>query len=274
MRALTRRPQAARAGVTWVAGALDTPDALERLVEGADAVIHIAGVINGTAQEFRRGNVEGTAAMLDAASGAGIRRFVHVSSLAAREPRLSAYGRSKSESEECVVASGGGWTIVRPPAIYGPRDHEMLELFRVAKSGVLPLPPAGRLSVIAVQDLCRLLLACAASAEAAGRIYEPDDGRPGGWSHAAFGRAIGRALGRRVLPLSTPRRLLEAGAWLGGRVGGPLAKLTPDRVAYFCHPDWVVSPARQPPEALWRPEVATEEGLREAARWYRAEGWL
>lgn len=121
VRALTRRPQPPQAGVTWVAGALDTPDALADLVRGADAVIHIAGVVNApTPEGFTRGNIDGTRAVLAAAEAAGVGRFVHVSSLAAREPGLSQYGRSKAGAEDAVRASPLAWTMVRPPAVYGP----------------------------------------------------------------------------------------------------------------------------------------------------------
>src|SRR5215213_5226581 len=95
--ALTRRPLPPRANVDWVGGSLEQPDALDRLVAGTDAVIHVAGVISGrTAAEFDRANVEGTQAMTDAARKAGVKRFVHVSSIAAREPKLSLYGASKA----------------------------------------------------------------------------------------------------------------------------------------------------------------------------------
>ncbi|QJU57479.1 NAD(P)H-binding protein [Sphingomonas sp. AP4-R1] len=274
VRALTRRPQPPRSGVTWVEGALDRPPGLAALVEGCEAVIHVAGVINGSEAEFHRGNVLGTEAMVSAALAAGIERFVHVSSLAAREPHLSAYGRSKAESEESVIASGGDWTIVRPPAVYGPGDREILELFRVAKSGVVPLPPAGALSVIAVADLCRLLLDCLDHPASITRLFEPDDGREGGWSHVEFARLVGKAIGRRVLPLPMPQGVLKAGSWLGRHVPGPLAKLTADRLAYYCHPDWTVLPARRPPEEVWQPQVETAQGLADTAAWYKAEGWL
>nr|MDQ2879262.1 SDR family oxidoreductase [Pseudomonadota bacterium] len=161
VRALTRRPQRDRTGVTWVEGALDRPDSLAALVAGASAVLHVAGVINAPDRAgFAAGNIEGTRAVIAAAQNAGIRRFVQVSSLAAREPELSAYGWSKREADALLMASSLDWTIVRPPAIFGPRDHEMLELFRLAKWRVIPLPPAGgRMSVIAVEDLARLLVA-------------------------------------------------------------------------------------------------------------------
>src|SRR6185503_18534658 len=105
--ALTRRDQPPRERVTWVAGDLHDRAALERLVSGADAVIHVAGVITGqTAADFAKGNVEGTLAMLAAATAGGIHRFVHVSSLAAREPQLSLYGAYKAKAEQLVGRSG------------------------------------------------------------------------------------------------------------------------------------------------------------------------
>lgn len=274
VRALTRREQPARDGVTWVRGDLDATEALATLCTGADAVIHVAGVVNAPDRAgFAHGNITGTANMLAAAKGAGVRRFVHVSSLAGREPQLSAYGWSKREADALVKASGLDWTIVRPPAIYGPGDLEMLELFRVARFGLALLPPGGRISVIEVSDLGRLLLALAATDTFSGEI-DPDDGRAGGWSHPEFAHAIGRAVGRRVLALSLPKVVLMLGARVDRLLRGKRAKLTPDRVSYFCHPDWVADPANRAPSNLWAPQVETEAGLVETARWYRAKGLL
>lgn len=274
VRALTRRDQPTRTGVTWVRGDLDATAALADLCAGSDAVIHVAGVVNAPDREgFAHGNITGTANMLAAAKGAGVRRFVHVSSLAGREPQLSAYGWSKREADALVKASGLDWTIVRPPAIYGPGDLEMLELFRVARFGLALLPPGGRISVIEVSDLGRLLLALAAADAFPGTI-DPDDGRAGGWSHPEFARAIGRAVGRRVLALSLPRAVLMAGAHVDRLLRGKRAKLTPDRVSYFCHPDWVADPAHRAPTNLWAPQVETDAGLVETAHWYRAKGLL
>lgn len=274
VRALTRRPQQPREGIEWVEGSLETPAALDRLAEGADAVIHIAGVVNAPDRDgFARGNIEGTEAMLAAAEKMGSGRFVHVSSLAAREPKLSDYGWSKAEAEERVAASPLAWTMVRPPAIYGPGDMEMFELFRLAKRGLGLLPPGGRLSVIEVSDLGRLLLALAA-ADPGRHIYEADDGRPGGWEHKAFAHAIGAAVGRKVAAIALPRPLMLAGAQLDRLVRGKAAKLTPDRVAYMCHEDWVIHPRRRPSPELWQPQVPTPEGLAATAAWYRAKGLL
>ena len=275
VRALTRRAQPPRENVTWVEGALDRPDSLALLCAGADAVIHVAGVINAAdASEFEAGNVTGTENMLAAAQAAGLCRFVHVSSLAAREPTLSHYGGSKLRSEGPVSASPLQWAIVRPPAVYGPGDREILELFKRAKRGFVLLPPKGRLSVIHVDDLARLLLALAHDDAPSHLTVEPDDGRPGAWTHEMFARALGTAVGRKVVPISTHKALLRLGALVDGWVRRAGAKLTPDRVNYFCHPDWTASTECGPPAALWRAEIDTGEGLAETALWYREQGWL
>ncbi|KMS64302.1 nucleoside-diphosphate-sugar epimerase [Sphingobium wenxiniae] len=274
--ALTRRAQPPRARLKWVPGSLEDAAALDTLMRDADAVIHIAGVVNAPDRAgFEAGNARGTMVVVDAMRKRGVRRLVHVSSLAAREPELSDYGWSKERAERLVKASGLDWTIVRPPAIYGPGDREMLELFRMAKRGVMLLPPGGRLSVIEVSDLARLLLALPGETEMSlAETYEVDDGTPQGWDHRDFGQAIGRAVGRPVRTMATPAWLLGAGARMDGFFRGKGAKLTPDRVRYFCHPDWVAATGQHPPKALWTPEVTTEDGLRATVEAYRAKGWL
>ena len=269
VRALTRRPQPARDGVTWIAGDLADP---RDLAVGAQGVIHVAGVVNAPTRDgFVTGNVEGTRAMLAAAQATGVRRFVHVSSLAAREPGLSDYGWSKAAAEQLVEASPLDWDIVRPPAVFGPGDTEMLDLFRAARHGVVPAP-AGRFSVIAVTDLAALLLALA-QAPSERRLYEADDGGPG-FTHAQFARALGKAVGRRVLPIPVPGPLLGLAARADRSWRGQRAKLTPDRAAYLRHRDWLIDPARRPPPALWRPALATDIALADTARWYRSQGLL
>ncbi len=144
IRALTRRDQPKRAGVLWVSGTLDDMASLNTLCEGADAVLHIAGVVNvPTAAEFEAGNVTGTANMLAAAKAAGISRFVHVSSLSAREPALSLYGASKAKAEKLVATSLIDWTIIRPPGVYGPGDRDVLEMFQMASARLLPVATKG-----------------------------------------------------------------------------------------------------------------------------------
>jgi nucleoside-diphosphate-sugar epimerase len=273
--ALTRRDQQPRDGLDWVAGSLEDRDALRRLVDDADAIIHVAGTISApNAAAFDKGNVEGTLAMLAAATAGGVRRFVHVSSLAAREPKLSLYGASKARAEELVHSSGLEWVIVRPPAVYGPGDRETLELFRMAKLGLMLMPPKGRVSVIHADDLASLLLALAGPAAPSNFLVEADDGKPGGWTHREFARALAAAVGTRPAILSSPGIVLRAAAHLDQWWRGEKAKLTIDRAAYFSHRNWVVEPKRACPPQLWQPKIDTAEGLKQTAEWYRTKGWL
>lgn len=274
VRALTRGWKPPEDEISWVDGALDRPEALLKLCTGADAVIHIAGLINGSKQAFDTVNVGGTAAMIDAARKAGVRRFIHISSLAAREPELSNYGASKAKSERLVAASGLEWTIIRPPAVYGPGDRETLELFKMARRGFVALPPSGRFSVIHVEDLCRLILAAIDEPETISEIYEPDDGREGGWQHRHFARTLSRIYGKRATTVAMPKIVMKGASRLDRLFRRKSAKLTADRVNYFCHPDWVARAELRPPQALWTPEVRTATGLKQTAEWYKAEGWL
>lgn len=275
LRALTRRPQQDERGVDWITGALDHRETLQRLVEGCDAVIHVAGVLKArTRADFDAGNVTGTVNMLAAATAGGVHRFVHVSSLAAREPELSLYGASKARAERIVMDSGLDWAIVRPPAVYGPGDAEMLDLFKAARGGFVPLPPRGRLSIIHADDLARLLLALAAPDAPHRILLEPDDGQPRGYSHKEFARAIGAAVERRPLSVSIPAPLLKLGARFDQLLRRGGAKLTSDRAAYFCHEDWVADPAKRPPADLWQPRIGASSGMAETAAWYTAQGWL
>ncbi|MEL7199022.1 MAG: NAD(P)-dependent oxidoreductase [Pseudomonadota bacterium] len=297
VQALTRRPnprqkllkerklaggEIPRDGVEWVEGTLDEMGALRELCDGMDAVIHIAGLTNTPdIAQFETANVKGTANVIEAAKRAKVRKFVFVSSLSARKPELSAYGASKALAEELVKASKLDWTIVRPPAVYGPRDVDMFELFRSAKMGVVPLPPAGATSIIHVKDLAELLIALSDTMPLKGpspiirKVYEPDDGREGGWSHKELARAIGKAMGRaRVFAPHLPANALTIAAKADKRLRGDKAKLTADRVGYMCHPNWVSRSDRAVPYDIWEPQISGEEGLKQTAEWYRAEGWL
>lgn len=274
-RALTRRPQPDRDGVEWVQGTLSDKAALKELIGGADAVIHIAGLTNTPdPAEFEQANVTGTQNVIAAAKVTKVKRFVFVSSLSAREPKLSAYGASKARAETLIEASALDWAIVRPPAVYGPRDRDMFELFRSAKFGVVPLPPGGATSIIHVEDLARLFLALAVK-KIPKKICEPGDGREGGWSHNELAQAIGRAVGKRwVFAPNLPKSVLTLAASADKLLRGDKAKLTADRVGYMCHPNWVARSDRAVPASVWEPQMSGEDGLKQTAEWYRAAGWL
>lgn len=272
VRALTRRPQSPRPSVTWITGDLASPG---DLCAGAGAVIHIAGTIAAaTRAGFDAGNVAGTASVIAAARAAGVSRFVHVSSLAAREPGLSDYGASKKAAEALVAASGLDWAIVRPPGVYGPGDRETLPVFQMVARGVAILPGDGRFSLIEVGDLSAALLALAASDYTG--IAEIDDGH-GAYTHADLARAIGVAVGQVPRLIRLPLGVLRVTATVEtmlARLQKRSPKMTHDRARTLAHPDWVAATGRGLPPALWRPATDIAAGLASAVAWYRAEGWL
>lgn len=266
VRALTRRPQPPVPGVEWVIGDLQDGDALTRLCDGAAAVLHIAGVVNAPTQAaFDTGNVDGTANVLRAA--ATVPRFVHVSSLAAREPQLSMYGASKAAAERLVAASAIDWVIVRPPGVYGPADAEMLDIYKLAARGLYIAPP-GRISLIHVDDLARALLALAGAGPSR-QVLEIDDGADGGYSHAEFAQVIAGALGRRITTIPLPLMFLQLAARLGLS-----AKLTRDRARYIAHPDWVARGGNAQLAGHWQPQIDLAAGVVDTVAGYRARGWL
>ena len=105
-------------------------------------------------------------------------------------------------------------------------------------------------------------------------MFEPDDGKPGGWSHYELARAIAWAMGRRPWIVHLGAAALTRAARLDRLLRGDKARLTPDRVGYMVHPDWTVSPSAAVPHDVWNPAIATRDGLKATARWYRENGWL
>ncbi len=283
VRALTRRPphKLLDSGITWVPGSLEDANSLATLVRGASACIHVAGAIKGrNRDDFAKANVGGTERVLNACKNSGVERYIHVSSLAAREPDLSDYAWSKREAEEAVRAlADGHWSMVRPPAVYGPRDRETLSLFQAAKLGLAPLPNTqARASLIHVNDLSAALIASLEADSALhGHVVDVHDGQPGGYLLADLYRQIGSVLGKRVMLVPVPGLLLrgigQANAVLAPFLGR-VPMVTPGKVRELMHPDWTTQDDTLNRLAGWQPSITAADGLAATARWYEAEGWL
>lgn len=280
------------AGCTVVEGDLDSRSALAQLVERAEVVYHVAGSVAAADEAgFLRVNRDGTANVVEAARKAPLRRFVYVSSLSVSGPAprgtpladtedaapVTPYGRSKQAGEEVVRGSGLPFTILRPPAVYGPADRQFLRLFRLARLGVLPLLGDGEqeLSLVHVHDLAEGAIAAAESPVCAQRTYHLT--HPEVVTQRALVEAVGRAVGRRVrvFTLSPPavRQLLRvSGAW--ARVRRRASLLCPDKAAELLAPAWTCSATGLRRDAQWTADIALDEGLGETALWYRSAGWL
>ena len=285
LRALTRRPGAIpdddTGAVTPVAGDLGSDAALAELVAGADVVVHCAGLVAArSATEFQRVNAEGTARLVRAAAAAGRPRFLLISSLAAREPQLSAYARSKRQGEDVVrrEASGLTWQVLRPPVVYGPGDRATLPLFRQFARGLVLRPAgSGRFSRLYVEDLAAAVVALLAEGGPLGRVMELDDGTPGGHDWEEVLAAAGRQFGRRMQSLPVPRpvqRLAAAANALGAAFTGRPPILSQGKVNEIAHPDWVCRTDLLKDCISWRPAIGLDEGFARTTAWYKAAGWL
>lgn len=282
-------------GVELFEGAVDDPVSLERAADGVDAVVHAAGLVRArSGDEFRRINAGGTENAIRAARGKKLKRFVLVSSLAAVGPSdaegrpvpedaapspITPYGRSKLEAEHAARA----WshdvpvTIVRPPAIYGPRDREILVFFKALRSGVLPYMGSTRnkLSMIFGSDAATACVRAIDAEVPSGKSYFVDDG--GVYTFAELLGAAERAVGRRAwLRVPMPRALIRAAA-LGSEMYGKgtqrAVMLTRDKCNEL-FAQWVCDSSTAQRELDWQPRVPLEHGMKLTAEWYRREGWL
>lgn len=259
-----------------VLGDLADDAALRRLVDGADAVIHAAGLIKArTPADFMTVNRDGTARLSVLAPEA---RFILLSSLAAREPQLSAYAGSKRAAEQVVAERSGLWLAVRAPAVYGPGDRETLAYFKTAARGFAPRPrgEGARLSLIHVEDLAEVL-ARVVEAPLPPAVYEIDDGREGGYGYGDMATAAGEALGRSVRSVPVPRVAMEIVGWANGlrhALGGAAQILTRTKVRELFHPDWAVHDRRLAATISFRPRYDLKAGFRDTILWYRQNKWL
>ena len=267
-----------------VPGALDQPDALAALVRGAEAVLHMAGLIKArNREEFLRVNKAGTQALAEAvrrhAPGA---HFLQVSSLAAREPQLSDYAASKRAGEDAAVAiiDPGHLSIVRPPAIYGPGDRETLIFFQLARQRLIPLLGAStaRMAVIHVEDAARALAAQLAAPASGATAYALADDHPAGYSWQQILAAAAAAVGNtRPRYWQVPAGLLRVGAQATGGIGkllGQPGMMTPGKLRELLHQDWSVHASERLPHALPAPQYTVAAGFAATARWYVQAGWL
>ena len=267
---------------TVIEGALDDSAALEKLVNNADVVVHVAGAIKAVdAADFMKTNAHGTRSVIEAAKQAGVKRFVHLSSLAAREPALSAYCASKAEAENIVTSSSAGleWICIRPPAVYGPGDRATLPLVQQLsrRHALLTGCQEQRLSLLHVDDLARGLAAAAEGLISPGKIYEADDGTSQGYDWRDLAIAAGRSLGFTPRVHLLPRMAVQIAGLAGGLFGkitGTPQILTTGKVRELYHPDWVLKGTRLEQTGQWHPQIRFEEGFASTLRWYRAHGWL
>ncbi|QHA87942.1 NAD-dependent epimerase/dehydratase family protein [Serratia rhizosphaerae] len=273
VRALTRRAGKAAAGnLLWVPGALEDRESLAELVRGADCVVHCAGQVRGHAEAvFTRCNVDGSLNLMQAAQQSGAcRRFLFMSSLAARHPTLSWYANSKHVAEQQLLATASDIAlgIFRPTAVYGPGDKELKPLFNGLLRGVLPRlgAPEAKLSFLHVSDLVRAVSQWLLAQPAQPNIYELCDGVAGGYNWLRLreiGAAVRQGPVRLVgIPLPLLTFIADAGT-LWSRLTKQEPMLTRSKIRELTHRDWSASNQRLSQHINWFPQVSLERALRE-----------
>jgi nucleoside-diphosphate-sugar epimerase len=292
---LVRSPAKARGlaerGIRVVEGDLDDPAALRAAARDQQVIYHAAGLVAARNEaEFLAINRDGTARLLHAAADVSAARLVLISSLAAAGPvsrggrrqgdeppqPVTAYGRSKLAGETVVRAGPLGWNVIRPPAVYGPRDGEFLRVFKATRLGVVPVFGNGgqELSLVYAPDLAQAVSAVGRS-EAAGRIFYPC--HPQVLTSAGLVHGIARAMGRRVRLVRLPRWAAAVGLGASSsaaRLTGKRTLLTLDKAQEFFAPAWTADPEPLTAATGWRAQHDLASGAEATAAWYRAAGWL
>ncbi len=256
----------------WITGDIQDPDSLDFLAASVDVLIHCAGMVKGFSdRDFQDVNVNAVKRLADVCCRQPVPpRFLLISSLAARQPELSAYARSKKMGEQVLGrldSSRVGWTIFRPPAVYGPGDREMRPLFRCMEHGIVPClaNKKNRFSLLHVHDLADSVVAWMRSGKTAGRIYELHDGFPGGYSWNDVAEIFKSVYERRLFKLYIPKGLLHTAALLNyvmGRLTGSPAMLSPGKARELAHPDWVCDNGKIFEDTGWMPGIRLEDALR------------
>ncbi|MBI2921413.1 MAG: NAD-dependent epimerase/dehydratase family protein [Planctomycetes bacterium] len=278
-------------GVRLAEGDVAEGKGLDAALEGAEAVVHAAGVIKADSEDgYVHGNAGGTRNLLEACLRAKreFRSVMVVTSLAAVGPPadgvaaregdacrpVSAYGRSKAKAEEACLEFRGKLPVVvaRPPIVYGPRDEATLEIFRIVKRRLKPnVAPDQRLSLIHARDL------------ALGLIAAGERGKPGERYFLAHEEVltareladrVEQALGVQAMSLAVAPALFRAAAAVSGTLSRGRSIFNRDKAAEMTARAWVCDVSGVEKRLAWRARIAHTDGLAEAARWYREAGWV
>jgi nucleoside-diphosphate-sugar epimerase len=276
-------PQLSGLALDVVLGDLSNPQALRTLVSGADVIVHAAGLIKArNAAAFETVNVRGTANLARALEERGIiPRVLLVSSMAAREPSLSTYARTKHAAEQLLLAVLNrqcDLIIVRPCAIYGPWDRETLTIFRAIDYHILLRPRIahGRIAVIHAIDAAAAIASLCEHGPSHS-LFELTDERTEGYSWDEIVGTAEIALNSKalVIPLPGPAvRVAAAVSLAAARLLRRTPMFTPEKAREVLHADWGSKLESQPPRSLWRPAIGLTQGFRETVRWYRDRHWL
>jgi len=276
--------------LTYIKGDCTVRESLRDIVDEFDFIFHLAGLTKScTPDNFFSVNSFGTDNLVRtvAERNRSVKRFIYVSSLAAVGPSkngapvdehtlpspVSSYGKSKLEGERAVLKFKDiiPVTVVRPPAVYGPRDRDMLMMFRMIKKGFFFDLGKCYYSLLYVDDLVQGILLSAENKEAIGNIYFLCDGKI--YTSEEIANEISSALGVKARPVKVPKFTMPLFAAISERINKQ-GIINRDRVKDFRHTHWICDARKAEKEIGFSPKVGLKEGVRWTADWYRNHQWL
>ena len=282
--------------VEYVYADISEKDSLKNVLKNVDFVLHVAGVTKAKSrEEYFKANYQGTKNLIEVCveDNPQIKRFVYVSSQAAVGPGkdgqpldetspcnpITDYGKSKLEGERIVLeySSKLPVTIIRPPAVYGPRDSDILGFFKVANKGLKTLFGKGEsyLSLCYIEDLVDGIILAAESPKAIGQIYFIADDQSYSWREA-FG-IIAKVLNKKTITLRIPNAFLFTIAFISEnifRLLGKPAVVNVQKVREITQKYWLCDVSKAKKELGFSPKYKLEEGAKKTVRWYKERGWL
>lgn len=282
--------------VEFVFGDIQDKQSLKKILVDYEYIFHTAGLIKARNQGlFDKVNFQGTRNLLEAAweNRLPLKRFVYISSLAASGPSLngrpkresdlcnpiSAYGKSKLAGEKVTFEFADKFpvTCIRPPGIYGPRDRQLLGLFKIARWGIMPILGAGdnQFCMIHVKDLVNGIILASESFKAIGQTYFMSDGASYTWNKA--GQILVEVQGKKFRSLVIPKWFLALAANcsdLVASVSGKSFYLTRRKIKELDYQVWVCDIEKARGELGFQPAYDFRSGVRETIEWYKKQNWI